>query len=480
MAPYKEREPRMSADLAFLSVNEASTKLVQGEVSSLELTHAALAQADRLEPHTTPLVHRLDERALSEAEASDERRRQNAPLGPLDGLPFTLKDIIDVAGVPTGAGSKVFDGNVPNRSATSASLLEEAGSVLIGKARTHEFAWGGLTLPARNAWDADRIPGGSSGGSASGVASGIGIFTLGTDTAGSVRSPATFNGTVGLKPTYGKIGRSGVVPLAWSLDTVGVLARSVADTALVYDTIAGPDPLDHTSIQTPHEAIAGNVGQDIAGLRIGVPDAYFFQTIQEEVARQTQKGLDALEEAGATLTSITLTPAETIESALTSVFIIIGAESAAYHGDWIDSKRDLYGEDVLHYLDMGRALSATSYVDAQRARHLTTAAFNRAFEDVDVIVTPGQGHIAPRVDEEMVNYSNGESIHRDPAGIRNLAVINLTGLPGLIVPTGLADGLPTGIQLVGPPLSQGLLLRAGRTVEDRVGYLGKRPPLAGS
>ena len=210
----------MSADLAFLSVNEASTKLAQGDVSSLELTHAALAQADRLEPHTTPLVHRLDERALSQAETSDERRRQNAPLGPLDGLPFTLKDIIDVAGVPTGAGSRVFDGNVPTRSATSASLLEEAGSVLIGKSRTHEFAWGGLTLPARNAWDTDRIPGGSSGGSASGVACGIGIFTLGTDTAGSVRSPATFNGTVGLKPTYGKIGRSGVVPLAWTLDTV--------------------------------------------------------------------------------------------------------------------------------------------------------------------------------------------------------------------------------------------------------------------
>ena len=470
----------MSTDLAFLSVAEAGTKLAQGNVSSLELTQAALAQADRLEPHTTPLVHRLDERALSQAKASDERRRQNVPLGPLDGLPFTLKDIIDVAGVPTGAGSKVFDGNVPKSSATAASLLEEAGSVLIGKARTHEFAWGGLTLPARNAWDADRISGGSSGGSASGVACGLGIFTLGTDTAGSVRSPAAFNGTVGLKPTYGKIGRSGVVPLAWTLDTVGVLARSVADTALVYDTIAGPDPLDHTSIQSPHAAVADNVGQGIAGVRIGVPDAYFFETIQESVAQQMQKGLDALDHAGATLTSITLTPAEAIETAMTSAFILIGAESAAYHGDWIDSKRDLYGEDVLHYLEMGRSLPATSYVDAQRARHLTTAAFRRAFEDVDIMVTPGQGHIAPRVDEEMVDYSNGESIHRDAAGVRNLAVINLTGLPGLIVPIGLADGLPAGMQLVGPPLNEGLLLRAGRAIEERVGYLGKRPPLASS
>ena len=468
----------MSVELAFLGVSQAAEMLGRRDTSAVELTRAALAQADRMEPHTNPLAHRLDERALARAEASDARRGGGGTLGPIDGVPFTLKDLIDVADIPTGAGSKLYDDNVPTRSATSAALLEAAGGVLLAKARSHEFAWGGTTLPARNAWDPDRIPGGSSGGSGSSVASGIGIFSLGTDTAGSVRSPANFNGVSGLKPTYGKIGRSGVVPLAWTLDTVGVLARSVADVAVVYDAVAGPDPLDHTSVQTPHEPVAGDIGGGASGLRIGVPDAYFFQTIQEPVAREVQKGLDALEDAGAELVSISMSPAGAVESALTAVFIIIGAESAAFHGDWIDSKRDLYGEDVRYYLDMGRSLSATAYVNAQRARALVAAVFNDAFKDVDIVVTPGHGHIAPRVDEEMVEFGDGESEHRDPAGVRNLAIVNMAGLPGLIVPMGLADGLPAGIQLIGPPLAEALLLRAGLAIEERVGYLGNRPPLA--
>ena len=468
----------MSVDLAFLGVSDAGAALEHGDVSAVELTQAALAQADRMEPHTTPLIHRLDERALDQAAAADARRKRGERLGPLDGLPFTLKDIIDVAGVPTGAGSRLFDGNIPTRSATAAARLDAAGAVLLAKARTHEFAWGGLTLPARNAWDPERIPGGSSGGSGSGVASGIGVFTLGTDSAGSVRSPANFNGVAGLKPTYGKIGRSGVVPLAWTLDTVGVLARSVLDTALVYDAIAGPDPLDHTSVQTRHEPVAAGVGDGAKGLRVGVPDAYFFQTIQEPVARAVQNGLDAIEDAGAVLVPITLTPAAAIESALTSAFIVIGAESAAFHGDWIDTKRDLYGADVLRYLEMGRALSAAAYIDAQRTRQLVMQAFSAAFRTVDIVVTPGHGHIAPRVDEEMVIFDQGEPEQRDAAGVRNLAAVNMAGLPGLTVPTGLADGMPAGIQLVGPPLEEGLLLRAGAAIEEHVGFLGSRPPLS--
>ena len=468
----------MSVDAAFLGLREASDLLDAGETSSLELTTSALAQADRVEPHTTPVAHRLDERALKQARASDARRAKGQRRGLLDGIPYTLKDIIDVAGVPTGAGSKIFADNVPDVSATCATRLEQAGAVLLAKTRTHEFAWGGLSLPARNAWDAERIPGGSSGGSASAVASGVGIFTLGTDTAGSVRSPANFNGIAGLKPTYGKIGRSGVVPLAWTLDTVGVLARAVGDVALVYDALAGPDPLDRTSVQLTHEPVAPEIAAGARGLRIGVPDRYFFDTIQDAVAAQVQRGLDALEDAGAELVPITLEPKEALDAALASVFIIVGAESAAWHGDWIETKSDLYGPDVLYYLQMGQALSATAYVDAQRTRQLVAQACDNAFAQVDLIVTPGHGHIAPRVEEEMVVFDKGEPEHRDAAGVRNLAIFNLVGLPGLIVPTGLAEGLPAGIQLVGPALSEATVLRAGLAVEQRVGHLGRRPPLA--
>ena len=468
----------MSQDIAFLSTIEAASMLSNGDVSSIELTQAALSQADRMEPHTTPLIHRLDERALAQAAESDARRSQKITLGPLDGIPYTLKDIIDVAGVPTGAGSKLYENNIPTASATSAARLEESGAILLAKARSHEFAWGGTTLPARNAWDPSRIPGGSSGGSASAVASGIGVFTLGTDTAGSVRSPANFNGVCGLKPTYGKIGRSGVVPLAWTLDTVGVLARSIMDTAIVYDTIAGPDPLDHTSIQESHQKILSSIDGEIKGLRIGVPDKYFFDTIQNAVSDEIQKGLDALEDAGALLIPITLSPPEAIEASLTCAFILIGAESTAWHGEWIDTKRDLYGKDVLHYLDMGRAIPATTYIDAQRTRQLVSEAFRNAFEKVDIIVTPGHGHIAPKINEEIVTFDQGEPEHRDPAGVRNLAVVNMAGLPGLVVPTGLANGLPAGIQLIGPPIAEGLVLQAGYAIEKRVGRLGIHPPLS--
>lgn len=468
----------MTVDLAFLSLEEAGARLGRGEISSIDLTRAALAQADRMESHTNPLAYRLDERALEQAAASDERRAEGGELGPLDGIPYTLKDIIDVAGIPTGAGSRLYESNVPTESATLATALETAGAVLLAKARTHEFAWGGTTLPARNAWDPERIPGGSSGGSASAVASGIGVFTIGTDTAGSVRSPANFNGISGLKPTYGKIGRSGVVPLAWTLDTVGVLARSVADVAAVYDAVAGPDPRDHTSIQTPHEPIAESIAGGVEGLRVGVPDRGFFDTIQNSVAQEVERGLHALEEAGAELVPITLSPAEAVDSALTSAFILIGAESAAWHSEWIDTKGDLYGDDVRYYLEMGRTIPATTYIDAQRTRQLVAEAFRAAFATVDLVVTPGHGHIAPRVDEEIVVFDEGGRVHRDPAGVRNLAIVNMAGLPGLTVPTGLADGLPAGIQLIGPPLDEALVLRAGRAVEERVGHLGRRPPLA--
>lgn len=469
----------MSVDLAFSGAAEAGALLASGDVSSVELTRAAFAQADGIDERLALIVHRLEERAMQQAKSADERRGRGQSLSPLDGVPFTLKDLIDVEGVPTEAGSRVLAGNVAARSATAAARLEDAGAVLLAKVRTHEFAFGGTTLPTRNAWDAGRIPGGSSGGSGSSVASGFGAFSLGTDSAGSVRSPATFNGVVGLKPTYGKIGRSGVVPLAWTLDTVGVLARSIADVALVYDAIAGPDPLDHTSIQTPHEPVASALERDIAGLRVGVPDAYFFETIQDAVSTEVKKGLDALEAAGAELVPITLMPEEATATALTAAFVIIAAEAAAWHGEWLISRRGDYGEDVLRYLEMGSALSATTYVDAQRSRQLSVEALNDAMRTVDVIATPGQGHIAPRVEEETVEYDRGVSAHRDPAGIRNLAIVNLAGLPALIVPTGLAKGLPAGIQLIGPPCGEAALLCAGMAIESRVGFRGSRPAIAG-
>lgn len=463
----------MSA-LVGLGLAEAAGLLERREVSAVELVEAQLANADRWEPAIRSLAHRADESARAAARDADAELAAGRRRGPLHGIPLTVKDLVDVAGLPMEAGSRVLAGNVAARDAHAVERLREAGAIVLGKARTHEFAFGGYTPPARNPWDVERIPGGSSGGSGAGVAAGIGYASLCSDTAGSVRSPASFNGCVGLKPTYGRIGRSGVVPMGWTADTLGVIARSALDVALVLDAIAGPDPRDETSIPTAHAPAAPALEQGIAGLRVGVVES-FFAAAQADVEAAQRRAIGLLADAGATVVEVALEPRAAIDATLAAVFQLGAAEAAAWHADWLDTRSELYGEDVLRYITMGRHVSAVDYLDAQRIRRLVSQAFAAAFRDVDLLVTPSHTHIAPRVDEQMVVYDRGEPMHRDPAGIRCLCHVNMPGLPALSVPVGLARGLPVGLQVIGPPLAETLVLRAARAVEARAGFLGTRP-----
>jgi aspartyl-tRNA(Asn)/glutamyl-tRNA(Gln) amidotransferase subunit A len=463
------------SDPASLSLAGAASALARRELSPVDLVEACLARADRWEPAISSLAFRLDERALATARDAEQELVAGRCRSPLHGIPVTVKDLIDVAGVPTEAGSRVLAGNVPERGAHVSERLEAAGAIVLGKARTHEFAWGGTTPPARNPWQRDRIPGGSSGGSGAGIAAGIGYASIGSDTAGSVRSPASFNGVVGLKPTYGLVGRSGLVPLAWSLDTVGVLARAIDDVPLVLDAISGRDPRDPTSLADPPEHAGPLVSRGIDRMRVGVLEQLFAATQADVEARQ-RAAIALLGQAGASVAPIALEPPDVVDAALPAAFAICAAESASWHGAWLDERRELYGRDVLRYLLTGRELPAVAYLDAQRVRRRVAEALAAALRGVDLLVGPTHTHVAPRVDEETIVYDRGEPMHRDPAGIRCLVHANLAGLPAVSVPVGIARGLPVGLQVIGPPRAEALVLHAARAIEDAAGFRGLEPP----
>jgi aspartyl-tRNA(Asn)/glutamyl-tRNA(Gln) amidotransferase subunit A len=468
----------MSRELALLGLAEAAALVRDRKVSPVELVDAVAAQADRWEPHIQSLIVRMDDQARAGARAAEAEIAAGRYRGTLHGIPVTIKDVMDVAGVPTTVASPILADNVPAASCVAVQRLEQAGALVAGKANTHQFTWGGDTPPTRNPWDVARIPGGSSGGSGAGMAACIGYGSLGSDTAASVRSPAAYNGVVGLKTTYGRIPKSGFFPLAWSMDSVGPLARRVEDVALLLDAISGWDASDPSAVPGPMAPALPTLRDGVKGLRIGVPEDYFWRPIQSEVDAELRRGLDALRDAGAIVTPVTIAGGEHLPLSVAVSFVLIIVESAAWHRSWLDEKPWGYAPDVYEYISWAKRIPATDFVDAQRVRRLITDVIDRAFTGVDLLAVPTQAQVASRIDTPEVTFSDGTREHRDPAGIRSLAIFNLTGHPGVSVPVGRgADtGMPVGLQLVARRGEDATALRAAQAVEERLGTLGE-PPL---
>lgn len=470
----------MSRELALLGLAEAAALVRDRKVSPVELMDAVAAQADRWEPHIQSLIVRMDDQARAGARAAEAEIAAGRYRGPLHGIPVTIKDVMDVAGVPTTVASPILADNVPDASCVAVQRLEQAGALVAGKANTHQFTWGGDTPPTRNPWDVARIPGGSSGGSGAGMAACIGYGSLGSDTAASVRSPAAYNGVVGLKTTYGRIPKSGFFPLAWSMDSVGPLARRVEDVALLLDAISGWDASDPSAVPGSMAPALPTLRDGVKGLRIGVPKDYFWRPIQSEVDAELRRGLDALRDAGAIVTPVTIAGGEHLPLSVAVSFVLIIVESAAWHRSWLDEKPWGYAPDVYEYISWAKRIPATDFVDAQRVRRLITDVIDRAFTGVDLLAVPTQAQVASRIDTPEVTFSDGTREHRDPAGIRSLAIFNLTGHPGVSVPVGRGaeTGMPVGLQLVARRGEDATALRAAQAVEERLGTLGE-PPLPG-
>ncbi len=457
----------------FAGAAETARRFARRELSPVEATQALLARIEELDPGLNAFRLVCGERALAEARAAERALAEGQALGPLHGVAFAPKDLFDTAGLETTAGSKILKGNVPARDATAIGRLRAAGLVTRGKTNMHEFAYGVTSDnahygPCRNPWDRGRSPGGSSGGSGAALAAGLCALSLGTDTGGSIRIPAGACGVVGLKPTFGRVSRRGVVPLSWSLDHVGPMTRTVEDAALLLGAIAGPDAEDPWCAARPAEDFTRDLEVGAHGLVLGVPRQWFFAGLEPGIEAAVAAAVTVLEREGARRTEVDLPG---MAEAHTAAHAILASEAAAYHEPWLRERAADYGEAVRRSLELGFFISAVDYVNARRLQAVMRARALDALRVADVLAMPTLPRTPPPV---------GEAMSREPAEAWNrfMTPWNLAGLPAISVPCGFdAAGLPVGLQLVGRPFAEATLLRAARAYERATEWRAWRPPL---
>jgi aspartyl-tRNA(Asn)/glutamyl-tRNA(Gln) amidotransferase subunit A len=474
------------------TIHEAAGLLRGRQVSSVELTQAVLDRIVAVDNRVRAYLTLTPELALEQAAEADARLARGDDASPLLGIPMALKDVLCTRDAPTTCGSRILEDFTPPYDATVVTRLREAGAVMLGKTNMDEFAMGSSTensafFPTHNPWDLSRVPGGSSGGSAAAVASGEALFALGTDTGGSVRLPAAFCGVVGLKPSYGRVSRYGLVAFASSLDQVGPLTRDVTDAALVLAAIAGHDRLDSTCVDTAVPDYASGLGDGVRGLRLGVPKEYFVAGMQPGVESAVRAALEQLASLGAVLEEVSLPHTE---YALPVYYLLAPAEASAnlarYDGvkyglsapeagslwdAYLTARGRGFGAEVKRRIMLGTYALSTGYYDAyylkaQKVRTLVKADFDAAFAQCDALLAP----VAP-----TVAFPIGERME-DPLAMYLTDVctlsVNLAGICAVSVPCGLVDGLPVGLQVIGKAFDEAMVLRVARAYEQAAGRLG--------
>ena len=450
-----------------MTIGEAAQALRSRRVSAVELATAALDRVARLNPKLNAFLTVTAELALERARQADAELAAGRDRGPLHGVPVAFKDLFCTKGVRTTCGSRLFADHTPAYDAAVVEKLAAAGAVPLGKLNMHELAYGVTSANphfgvVKNPWDTERTPGGSSGGSAVAVASGMVCAAMGSDTGGSIRIPASFCGTVGLKPTYGRVSRRGAMPLGFSLDHMGPLTGSVRDAALVLNAIAGHDPGDDSSSRHPTVDYTPGPEPSIRGVRIGFPENFYFDRLDAEVESAVRGAVARAESLGARLVPVRLPDVEALN---TVGRLILLAEASALMERHMAS-RDQFGPDVLALLDQGRLVPATDYVNAQRLRRKLRREFGRLWSEVDCLVTPATPNTAPRIGQTTVSLGGKEEDMR-LAATRSVRGMNVLGWPALAMPCGLSSrNLPIGLQLAAAPFEEALLMRIGAALED--------------
>jgi aspartyl-tRNA(Asn)/glutamyl-tRNA(Gln) amidotransferase subunit A len=449
------------------------------EISPLEVTRAFLERIENHDQKINAFITLLTPSALRAARQAERDILKGKYRGPLHGIPFAAKDLFFTKGIRTTCGSKILAHFVPPYDAAVIERLSSAGAILLGKLNMHEFAYGTTSVnphygAVRNPWDRERITGGSSGGSAAALACSFAPLTLGTDTGGSIRIPAALCGIAGLKPTYGRISRYGVYPLCWSLDHPGPMAKSVADLAMAMNILAGHDPRDPATPQVPVPNYTRALVKDLEGIRLGVPDRYYFDRLDKEVQAAVKKAIRDLKGLGAKVQPISIPH---LPEASTAAFIALLAEGAAALERWhLTRFRDL-GEDVRSRLNLGAAIKATQYLKAQRVRGKVREIFMEAFQKVDALVTPQLPITAPKIGQSNVSLGKGtESV---PGALtRFTRIYNLIGIPSLCLPCGFSSsGLPIGLQVAAKPFAEETVLRVGHAYEINTPWKNRHPSL---
>ncbi|MFQ6134041.1 MAG: Asp-tRNA(Asn)/Glu-tRNA(Gln) amidotransferase subunit GatA [Armatimonadota bacterium] len=485
-------------DLHDLTAHELHDLLRSKEVSCREVTAAALGRIEQVEDQVEACLLVTADRALEQAEAVDAKTAQGGDLGPLEGIPIALKDLLCTRGLPTTCASKILEGWCPPYDGTVVQKVNRAGCVTVAKTNMDEFAMGSSTENSafkvtRNPWNLDCVPGGSSGGSAAAVAAGEATIALGSDTGGSIRQPASFCGLVGLKPTYGRVSRYGLVAFASSLDQIGPLTRDVRDCALVMNLISGHDPLDATSAEIEVPDFTARLNGDIKGLKLGVVNELMGEGIESPVVQAVRQAVDDLTELGAEAEEVAIphaqyglacyyliAPAEASSNLARYDGVRYGHRSAERAEDIVDmfskTRAEGFGPEVRLRIMLGTyALSAgyydAYYLKALQVRTLIKRDFEKAFERFDALVTPTSPTVAFKVGER-----SDDPLQMKLADICTIPV-NLAGVPGVSIPCGFADGLPIGLQLIGRAFDEETILRLAYAYEQQAGYHEKRPSL---
>ena len=465
-------------DLADRSAGELARLLRSRAASASEILDAVQTRVAMIEPKLNTFIRLMPEAARAQANSADAELAAGHDRGPWHGLPIGLKDLLYTQGVPTTAGSAALADFVPDFDATVVAKMRAAGAVFLGKQNMHEFALGitneNIAFGAcRNPWSVDHIPGGSSGGSAAAVAVGAGVAAIGSDTGGSIRIPASCCGVVGLMPTYGRVSRHGVVPLSWSLDHVGPIARSVADAASLLEAIAGYDARDPASDPRPlSRLLEGKPPASLEGVRIAIPRNYFFDRVDPEVARAVEAAARVLADLGTTLVDVNVPH---VEHSLPVQFVVAIPEALSWHRSGLAKAADRYGARVRSAIESGAYVPAADYLDAQRVRVLIRRGLTGALAQADAMLAPTIPVPPPRIGEDSLLTSWGEE---DVVSclIRLTSPIDLSGQPAISVPCGFsASGLPLGMQIIGRPFDERTICRIAQSYEHAAPWGDKRP-----
>lgn len=479
----------------YLGIRDIHEGLIHKQFSARELVSSFLSRIHELDDSLHAFITITEKQALQAAVKIDEKITRGENVRVLEGVPYSLKDLFCTLGIQTTAGSKILEGFVPPYDATSVKRLKEEGSVLLGKNTEDEFGHGsssentGFAVP-RNPWDSQRVAGGSSGGSAVSVASGLAVFALGTDTGGSVRQPSSLSGCVGLKPTYGRISRYGVIAMASSLDTVGILARSVEDVAFVLQVLAGKDRYDSTLPDVPVPDYVAQLSQNVRGLTVGVPDEYFGEGLEDGVRKSVEQGIEVLRKLGMEVKPVHLPHTK---YAVAAYYIIcpseVSANMARYDGIkygstakdaetlmdiYLESRSRGFHQEVKRRIMIGTYALSSGYYDAyylkaQKIRTLVMKDFEKAFEEVDVLVAPVSPSVAFKIGEKTDNplamYLNDSLTI--PA--------NLAGICAISIPCGFSDGLPVGMQILGPQFGEDRILQVAHAFQKMTDFHLQHP-----
>ncbi len=452
-----------NTDLTKLSLSEVSELVRTKRVSPVELTEECLGRIERFNPRLNAFITVTGESALREAGLAEEEIQHGNWRGPLHGIPIALKDLVDTAGVRTTAASALFKDRIPARDAEVVRRLKTAGAVFLGKLNMHEFAYGGSSAVSyfgavRNPWENGYCAGGSSGGSAAAVAACLCYGAIGSDTGGSIREPAGYCGIVGLKPTYGLVSTTGVLPMSWSLDHVGPMTRTAMDAALMLQAIAGHDPEDAASIDFRVPDYSRSIAESTSSLRLGIPRDYFYEALHQEIYAAMEIALSVLETvAGSECDIGPLATDATYSSVIDPSLTVQKAECYTYHKEYISKNAELYQDATLKRIRAGEEIAASAYIQSRRQLDQIRRSISRHLENVDLVITP----TSPVPTFSLADLREPDSARaKELIMLRNTRPFNVLGLPSISVPCGFTlAGMPIGMQITGPPGGEATVLR---------------------